>query len=429
MTVLHLSTLISRSTAPILAHISHLSRTFPAHPLLFSVSHNTASHDDLSNIVKKLTTFSQQTIGCLAAPLPGPYSQFTACSMAIFDPDHVVMFRSTVPGIQQAQVGRWRPVGQPRSDSDENLGLTKQDLSDVRDWEEIWNGNSERAVLLNELQGLSSDDVASIIYLTDRSPEGLSHSLTRFTGASKLGMVASSTPFVTGRPFTLFSNRDIYDSGAVGIVLKNKKLDKVTVKASFLDLEAISEPMTITQCEGNMVISLDNQNPAQFLLSRIRGSGLSTGLTGIVKDEIQFALGVVENGRLNQVFNITAGDPSRGTIALDTPRSPQQGTLVQFFHRTEHTNDPLARHGLYFTPYMSTKSPLYAPKAFNILSVTDGGAATSQVNVSAPVQETFVLGNQFLAVSENGFLSTFGHAGMQGTWMCNLPGSLATVTF
>jgi hypothetical protein len=47
-------------------------------------------------------------------------SGFTACSLAIFDPQNVAaVFRSTVPGKQRAQVGRWRPVGQ-RKELDED---------------------------------------------------------------------------------------------------------------------------------------------------------------------------------------------------------------------------------------------------------------------------------------------------------------------
>lgn len=47
------------------------------------------------------------------------------------------------------------------------------------------------------------------------------------------------------------------------------------------------------RCEGNMVISLDDQNPSQLLLSCIREAGLSNP-----KDDAGFVLGVFENGEV-----------------------------------------------------------------------------------------------------------------------------------
>lgn len=35
----------------------------------------------------------------------------------------------------------------------------------------------------------------------------------------QFGLVSSSTPFLTGRPFTLFHNTNILSSGAVGLCL------------------------------------------------------------------------------------------------------------------------------------------------------------------------------------------------------------------
>lgn len=48
-----------------------------------------------------------------------------------------------------------------------------------------------------------------------------------------------------------------------------------------------------SRCEGNMVMSLDDQNPTQLLLSCIRESGLSS-----LKDDAGFVLGVFENGKV-----------------------------------------------------------------------------------------------------------------------------------
>src|SRR6266576_7034941 len=139
MPALHLSTIISRNSSSLLSHISHLARSFPNHPLLFTLSPtSTDSAVDLSRIVGQLTTFSSQSIGCLSAPLPGPHSGFTACSLAIFDPQNVAaVFRSTVPGKQRAQVGRWRPVGQRKEPGEEpQLDQDWWQRESVKDWED-----------------------------------------------------------------------------------------------------------------------------------------------------------------------------------------------------------------------------------------------------------------------------------------------------
>ncbi|KAK2462768.1 hypothetical protein APHAL10511_005159 [Amanita phalloides] len=423
MTALHLSTIISRSSTAILSHISHLAKSFPNHPLLFTLSHNTPSTDDLSDIVGKLTNFSSQSIGCLSAPLPGPHSSFTACSLAIFDPRNAVMFRSTIPGRQQAQVGRWRPVGQKVMEEEQSSWRDDR-LVDVEDWEDVWNSATGIRKLPEELEGLR--DISSIIYLTDHAPEGLSGSISQFSNSSKVGLVASSTPFVTGRPFTLFRNQNIYDSGAVGIALRRSRIpssNDFTTKISFAGLSPISKPMTVTQCEGNMVISLDDQNPTQFLLSCIRESGLNMDST--FKDDASFLLGVVDNGKLGQVYNITAGDPSRGTISLDTERSPAQGATVQFLHRAKSLGDPLSEQGMLFAPYSLIGEPLSIPRSLNLFSVSDHGSRWQGDDFAAP--EAFILNDTFMAASENGFLFTPKQREPVDAWTCTVPGALVTL--
>ncbi len=54
-----------------------------------------------------------------------------------------------------------------------------------------------------------------------------------------------------------------------------------------------------------MVISLDDQNPAQLLLSCIRESGLAETPSSL-KDDLGFVLGVIENGEVT--FRICLSD-------------------------------------------------------------------------------------------------------------------------
>lgn len=306
MPAVHLSTIISRTSSSLLSHISHLAKSFPNYPLLFTLSHNgTDSAVDLSRVVGQLTNFSSQSIGCLSAPLPGPHSEFTACSLAIFDPQNVAaVFHSTVPGKQRAQVGRWRPVGQKKKldeDPPSNQGWWKE--GHVKDWEDVWNSSVETQVLPEGLKGKESviryklrclfdlhfRDVSSIVYLTDDAPEGLSSSLLfNYSNSSQVGLVASSTPFVNGRPFTLFHNKNVYDMGAVGIALKRSAKPSVrdfAARVSFVGLTPISDPMNLTRCTSLYLHVLANdyicacmqmRRKHDHLVGRPKGNSITT---------------------------------------------------------------------------------------------------------------------------------------------------------
>ena len=60
--------------------------------------------------------------------------------------------------------------------------------------------------------------------------------------------MASSTPFITGRPVTLLYNHNIYESGAVGIALKMHEFkSKTMARTEFMGTIPLSSPMTVTQ--------------------------------------------------------------------------------------------------------------------------------------------------------------------------------------
>ena len=61
----------------------------------------------------------------------------------------------------------------------------------------------------------------------------------------KVGLVAASTPFVTGRPFTLLHDQLVYSAGAVGLALISPI--KPTVVSAFLGLKAITPVLTVTR--------------------------------------------------------------------------------------------------------------------------------------------------------------------------------------
>ncbi len=61
----------------------------------------------------------------------------------------------------------------------------------------------------------------------------------------KLGLFGSSTPFVTGRPYTLVFNGSVTSSGAVGIALSAGR--RPALKTAFPGLRAITTPLKVTR--------------------------------------------------------------------------------------------------------------------------------------------------------------------------------------
>ncbi|KAJ3483644.1 hypothetical protein NLI96_g6173 [Meripilus lineatus] len=179
----------------------------------------------------------------------------------------------------------------------------------------------------------TASDLSSVIYLSDSAPEGLTKSLSALTGASQVGFIASSTPFTTGRPFTLFHNTNIYSSGAVGVCIASPVTGHVRV--NFPRLQSITESLTVSSSEGNLVHALDESNPSRLLLNAIEkfNSARAEGCLPLDKGD-DFYLGVScgptsSKDCIHQVYHIISGDPSRGSIALEGEDSPAPGTRVK----------------------------------------------------------------------------------------------------
>jgi hypothetical protein len=80
---------------------------------------------------------------------------------------------------------------------------------------------------------------------------------------------------------------------------------------------------TPSRSEGNLVHELDGSNPSKMLLEAIRRMP-----TQPHKDDFYF-LGIIRNGKLDAMHTIISGDPSRGTMALETQEAPRKGETIQ----------------------------------------------------------------------------------------------------
>ncbi|KAF7299161.1 FIST domain-containing protein [Mycena indigotica] len=271
-------------------------------------------------------------------------------------------------------------------------------MSDEVDWNSVWDQSIVGSEPPPELRGVNPEDVKSIIYLTDGAPEGLSNSLSQFSGSHKLGLFAASTPFVTGRSVTLFLNDEICDSGAVGLALKQE----ASCGLRFHGMEPLAEPMIVSQSEGNLVILLDNKTPTQLLLSAIKQKGINLQ----TPDYEEFCLASIHDHEPKQMFSILSGDPSRGTIALQSNSSPPSGSRVQFFYRPKTTTAEVAA-----TLSRGTFSFTTVPEA-----LLGHNAEEEVADLELP--------DSFLAGSEKGFLVS---RGKETPWTCSIPGSSAVL--
>ncbi|KIJ62693.1 hypothetical protein HYDPIDRAFT_93917 [Hydnomerulius pinastri MD-312] len=334
------------------------------HTLLFTIApSSTTSPELLSQLTSALTRISPAHVGCISAPLSHQFfgsnihPGHNACSFS-YALVNGTSFRSTIPGRAEPQVGRWH-AGRRRSTDHEGLeresGGTGVDVEHAEarvfadgsgaggevDWEKVWDRSarsmsfgmwSERSALPDTLKNIDPSTVDNIIYFSDRAPEGISSVLdSAFPRANKLSLIASSTPFLTGRPVTLFHNGEVLSDGAVGVALSASS-SSPSVDLSFPPLVALTPELVVTSAEGNLILSLDSGNPTRLLLAAIQKHGLSlSGGTTWVGKEDEFYVGVVDpqTNEITQLHRINSGDPSRGTIALDTGSAPRKGCVVR----------------------------------------------------------------------------------------------------
>lgn len=168
---LHLSTILARTPYALQKQLAKLTDAYTnkGHTCLFALSANFPFSQDLADTVGILTKFNKRghTLGCLSDSFSSVnFSQnnyiwdhgnhsipILSCSIGIFDSSQVVPFRSTIPGKNQPQVGRWHSFRKKDDiDDDEDYGLGLRSGSDdgTASWENIWNRPSSKNVPLPE---------------------------------------------------------------------------------------------------------------------------------------------------------------------------------------------------------------------------------------------------------------------------------------
>lgn len=230
--------------------------------------------------------------------------------------------------VRSTSVGRWGRV-------EETSRLKSQsDHVDKVGWDNF--GSISTPVHPFELPAnLNKEKQPSFVFMvSDNEPDELLQTLDHhYPNVPKIGIIGASTPFVTGTPYTLFTDSFV-ESGVVGFAAFNPTQSKVSVQHA--SLQKIGEPLKITRCRGNVILDLDQAGATGLLLQLIHKDRKPT------KDE-EFYLAVYPTDAEGQqekmtVSRITSGDPSKGNMSIDTTADLQVGQTVQVKITHTHTH-------------------------------------------------------------------------------------------
>ncbi|KAL0960900.1 hypothetical protein HGRIS_005909 [Hohenbuehelia grisea] len=448
-------TIVAKTADQIIAKVNTLSKSHAGHTLLFALSASARYRStDLQSLVDCLHAQFPSSVGCLSAPLlaasnvtdkplaaesnheaePEP---LMSCSIALFEPGRATVFRSSIPGKADVQVGRWHAFRDTHNERKSSL-VEVDDRAHERllhdgmiDWERIWRREETTSPLPQELQSVDRSSIHSILYMSDTAYEGLANTLsTCLPRTNLLGLIGTSTPFITGRPVTLFHNGHILQSGAVGLALTGTNEGSApTMRARYPGWTSISPTYKVTNAEGNLITGLDGQNPTQLLLRLLGPNTQRLTETGSVHESDQLGIADMSN---SQIHLILGGDPARGPIALASDSAPSIGTSVQIHHRPRGPSKDLqpllqlcnvgASHTLHFL-----KSPSEGPALSNCPAYLENlGFLRTSNN-----EEGYILAHTFLAASENGWVLGQEAGNDLGVWpwRCMAEGGLSSLNF
>ncbi|KAF9438765.1 hypothetical protein BGZ76_005071 [Entomortierella beljakovae] len=242
--------------------------------------------------------------------------------------------------------------------------------------------------------------------------------------ASKVGLLASSTPFITGLPVTMFYDGKILQDGILGVSIireSNKSNNTSTGEENMSSIEyptlaPLGPAMQITRCRGNIILELDESNATKLLLDQLKSVKLTKEkeyflATGEVEGSSQSSSANVDMSKAT-VYKITGGDPSKGNMAVDTVHDLNVGQWVQFIH-----HDKPLHHGHYDSP-----NSIEDKQGLLRFSVTDPNCTIEEQpgQVSQDSEESTKNG-LFGGSSENGFI--VGQPD-EHTWVCSVADSV-----
>ncbi|KAH7052933.1 hypothetical protein BKA57DRAFT_491123 [Linnemannia elongata] len=241
--------------------------------------------------------------------------------------------------------------------------------------------------------------------------------------ASKVGLMASSTPFITGRPVTMFYDGQLIQDGVLGVsILKRPAAKQETTSVTYPSMSPLGPAMQITRCRGNIILELDESNATRLLLDRLQATTLTKDkeyflATGEPTTATSESPAQVDMSKAT-VYKITGGDPSKGNMAVDTVHDLQIGQWVQFIHHGQAQDHGHIDNGLSSSDIKigATTVRFTATDPNNTIEEQEfSGSNVHEKDTSASTQP------RFGGSSENGFI--VGQPN-QDTWVCTVTDSV-----
>lgn len=146
-----------------------------------------------------------------------------------------------------------------------------------------------------------------------------------------MGLFAAQTPFLNGKPCTLFLDRTILYQGSVGLAFLKSRNEKPKTVIDFdaSSLYPITEaPLKITKCQGNIILKVQGgDGAAKVLVDRVHEDES--------KNSDQTLIAKLSNNHQSAFVAVTGGDLSKGALSLDTLADIHPGTMVEFYRVKE----------------------------------------------------------------------------------------------
>ncbi|KAF8940122.1 hypothetical protein BGZ47_007877 [Haplosporangium gracile] len=403
------------------------SRSYPGSDLLTLPSkvpdHISQSQHILGAVVDRVPTPSGHGVSTLTIT-PSTATNVLASTDRLVDcqPFYLSGAESRRKRLKEKSVGKWA-----RSQDIEERGLDTADA---------WSSFKSISIGRNQVQvptaalppssslasALGSKEIdQDIMMISDLEVHQFLEALdTANPAASKVGLMASSTPFITGRPVTMFYDGQLVQDGVLGVsILKRPAAKQETTSVTYPSMSPLGPAMQITRCRGNIILELDESNATRLLLDRLQATTLTKDkeyflATGEPTTATSGSVAQVDMSKAT-VYKITGGDPSKGNMAVDTVHDLQVGQWVQFIHHGKAQD-----HGHIDNDLSS--SDIQTDVTTMRFTATDPNNTIEEESVGSNGNDTASSAqSRFGGSSENGFIVGQPH---QGTWVCAVTDSV-----
>ncbi|KAF9982976.1 hypothetical protein BGZ75_005556 [Mortierella antarctica] len=396
------------------------SRSYPGSDLLTLPEkipeHVSKSNFVLGAVVDRVPTKSGHGVSTLTLTPDATSASSTECLME-FHPFYLSGADSRRKRLKEKSVGKWA-----RSQDIEERSLDTADAwSSFKSISIGQNQVQVPAAILAQSEGSSEKQEQDVLMISDLEVHQFLEALdATIPAASKVGLMASSTPFITGRPVTMFYDGKLVQDGVLGVSLVKKAGRYKEIKGEsrtlveYPSMAPLGPAMQITRCRGNIILELDESNATRLLLDRLQATTLTKDKEYFLATGEPTAADQDEDSNVDMsnatVYRITGGDPSKGNMAVDTVHDLKVGQWVQFIH-----HDKVQEHGHIATPARAHQGALRFTTSDPNNTIEEQLATPIRPDSDDTVQATFG------GSSENGFI--VGQAN-EGTWVCTVADSV-----